>query len=110
MGVRHKKQEGQEVRLPILVQPLMCSLPWTPLSIPRLWPWQPRGAGVPGLAGGATMAQRARPAAPQPPAPQASASPGSLLVSDQASPSPGRETPGPGAPPVPSRSWCSGRG
>lgn len=49
MGTRHKKQEGQQVRLPILVQPLTCSFPWTPLSIPRLRPWQPRGAGALGV-------------------------------------------------------------
>lgn len=48
LGMMLKKQEGQEVHLPILVQSLTCSFPWTPHSFPRLCPWQLLSADAPG--------------------------------------------------------------
>lgn len=40
LGVMHKRQEGQEDHLPILVESLTWSFLWTPHSFPRLCPWQ----------------------------------------------------------------------
>ena len=47
-GMMHKKQEGQEVHLPVLVQSPAWFFLWTPHSFPRLCPWQLPSADVPG--------------------------------------------------------------
>ena len=47
LGMMHKKQEGQEVHLPILVQSVTSSFLWTPHTFPRLCPWQLLSADAP---------------------------------------------------------------